>query len=168
MSSTNHDRPTAGELVPVKFSRLTRRGVLLGLSLTQLITLAIGGATLIGAFYAGIAGVLWAYYVRYVQVDQFTLWLSIWYVGMLIVGGMGSILGAIIGTIVIRLFQELITVAGPWVIDVWPSLGGQFVFAAMNMLLGGLIMLFVIFEPRGLVHRWNIMKESYRIWPFPH
>ena len=125
-------------------------------------------AFFICAFYAGIAGVLWAYYVRYVQVDQFTLWLSIWYVGMLIVGGMGSILGAIIGTIVIRLFQELITVAGPWVIDVWPSLGGQFVFAAMNMLLGGLIMLFVIFEPRGLVHRWNIMKESYRIWPFPH
>ena len=53
MSSTNHDHPTAGELVPVKFSPSTRRGVLLGLSLTQLITLAIGGATLIGAFYAG-------------------------------------------------------------------------------------------------------------------
>ena len=60
MSSTNHDRPTAGELVPVKFSRLTRRGVLLGLSLAQLITLAIGGATLIGAFYAG-GGMLLAY-----------------------------------------------------------------------------------------------------------
>jgi malate dehydrogenase (oxaloacetate-decarboxylating)(NADP+) len=45
---------------------------------------------------------------------------------------------------------------------------GAQLFAAMNMLLGGLIMLFVIFEPRGLVHRWNIMKESYRIWPFPH
>ena len=60
MSNTNHDRPTAGELVPVKFSRLTRRGVLLGLSLTQLITLAIGGATLIGAFYAG-GGMLLAY-----------------------------------------------------------------------------------------------------------
>ena len=60
MSSTNNDRPTAGELVPVKFSRLTRRGVLLGLSLTQLITLAIGGATLIGAFYAG-GGMLLAY-----------------------------------------------------------------------------------------------------------
>ena len=41
-------------------------------------------------------------------------------------------------------------------------------FAAMNMLLGGLIIVFVIFEPRGLVHRWNIVKESYRIWPFPH
>ncbi len=60
MSSTNNDRQPAGALVPVKFSRLTRRGVLLGLSLTQLITLAIGGATLIGAFYAG-GGMLLAY-----------------------------------------------------------------------------------------------------------
>ncbi len=59
MSGTNNDRQTAGELVPVKFSRLTRRGVLLGLSLTQLITLAIGGATLIGAFYAGGGMLRW-------------------------------------------------------------------------------------------------------------
>lgn len=122
----------------------------------------------IGAFYAGVAGGLWAYYVRYVQVDQFTLWLSVWYVGMLIVGGMGSVLGAIVGTIVIRLFQEFITVAGPALTDLIPQLGGQLVFAGMNILLGGLIILFVIFEPRGLVHRWNIIKESYRIWPFPH
>lgn len=125
-------------------------------------------AFFIGAFYAGIAGGLWAYYVRYVQADQFSLWLSVWYIGMLIVGGMGSVLGAVIGTIAIRLLQELITVLGPQVADMLPSVGGQFVFAAMNMLLGGLIVVFVIFEPRGLVHRWNIAKESYRIWPFPH
>ena len=60
MSSANNDRQPAGDLVPVKFSRLTRRGVLLGLSLTQLVALAIGGATLIGAFYAG-GGMLLAY-----------------------------------------------------------------------------------------------------------
>jgi branched-chain amino acid transport system permease protein len=87
---------------------------------------------------------------------------------MLIVGGMGSVLGAIIGTVVIRLLQELVTVVGPQVAEWLPALGGQFIFAAMNMLLGGLIIVFVIFEPRGLVHRWNIVKESYRIWPFPH
>ena len=87
---------------------------------------------------------------------------------MLIVGGMGSILGAIVGTVVIRLMQEFITIVGPQITDLLPTLGGQFVFAAMNMLLGGLIIVFVIFEPRGLVHRWNIVKESYRIWPFPH
>ncbi|TSA07955.1 MAG: branched-chain amino acid ABC transporter permease [Comamonadaceae bacterium] len=125
-------------------------------------------AFFIGAFYAGTAGALWAYYVRYVQADQFTLWLSVWYLGMLIVGGMGSILGAIIGTVVIRFLQELITLVGPMIAELLPTLGGQFVFAAMNMLLGGLIIVFVIFEPRGLVYRWNIIKESYRIWPFPH
>jgi len=124
----------------------------------------------IGAFYAGVAGALWGYYVRYIQADQFTLWLSVWYLGMLIVGGMGSILGAIIGTVVIRILQEMITFLGPQLADIEliAGVGGEIIFASMNMLLGGIIILFVIFEPRGLVHRWNIIKESFRIWPFPH
>ncbi|MCW5950938.1 MAG: PrgI family protein [Propionibacteriaceae bacterium] len=58
--SKQPDTPTAGELVPVKFSRLTRRGILLGLSLAQLVTLAIGGVTLVGAFYFG-GGLLLTY-----------------------------------------------------------------------------------------------------------
>jgi len=127
-------------------------------------------AFFIGAFYAGVAGALWGYYVRYVQSDMFTLFLSVWYLGMLIVGGMGSVLGAIIGTVVIRLLQEFITYFGPWVTEIsfLAEIGGQIIFASMNMLLGGVIILFVIFEPRGLCHRWNIIKESVRIWPFPH
>ena len=124
----------------------------------------------VGAFYAGVAGALWCYYVRYIQADQFSLWLSVWYLGMLIVGGMGSILGAIIGTVFIRFLQELITYLGPQIASIpfFAGLGGEIVFASMNMLIGGVIILFVIFEPRGLVHRWEIIKESYRIWPFPH
>ncbi len=125
----------------------------------------------IGAFYAGVAGALWAYYIRYVLSDMFTLWLSVWYLGMLIVGGMGSLLGAIVGTVVIRLLQEFITYFGPFIAEMGllSDVGaGAIVFASMNMLLGGVIILFVIFEPRGLVHRWNIIKESFRIWPFPH
>ncbi len=51
---------SSGELVPVKFSRLTRRGVLLGLSLAQLITLATGVLSVVGALYAG-GGILLAY-----------------------------------------------------------------------------------------------------------
>ncbi len=81
-------------------------------------------AFFIGAFYAGIAGALWAYYVRYVQADQFTLWLSVWYIGHADRRRMGSILGAIVGTVVIRLMQEVITVVGPMVADVLPALGG--------------------------------------------
>lgn len=124
----------------------------------------------IGAFYAGVAGALWGYYVRYILSDMFTLWLSVWYLGMLIVGGMGSILGAIIGTVIIRFLQEFITYFGPWIaeIEIFSGMGFEIIFASMNMLLGAVIILFVIFEPRGLVHRWNIIKESYRIWPFPH
>jgi branched-chain amino acid transport system permease protein len=123
----------------------------------------------IGAMYAGVAGSLWAYYSRYVGADQFTLYFSVWYLGMLIVGGFGTILGALLGTFFIRSLQEIITHLAPALAahvslfarhDIW--------FAGMNILLGGTIILFVIFQPRGLVHRWNILKTSYRIWPFPY
>jgi hypothetical protein len=57
MPSTETAHERGGELVPVKFSRLTRRGILLGLSLSQLITLGVGGASLVAAFYGG-GGVL--------------------------------------------------------------------------------------------------------------
>jgi len=66
-------------------------------------------AFLLGAFYAGIGGGLWAYYVRFVAIDQFTLIHSIWFIAMIIVGGMGSITGALIGVFLIRLSQETIS-----------------------------------------------------------
>jgi branched-chain amino acid transport system permease protein len=71
-------------------------------------------AFLLGAFYAGIGGGLWAYYVRFVAVDQFTLLHSIWFIAMIIVGGMGSVTGALIGVVVIKLAQEGITTLGPF------------------------------------------------------
>ncbi len=46
--------------------------------------------------------------------------------------------------------------------------GGDIVFAGMNVILGGVIALFMILEPKGLMHRWNILKSPYRIWPFPY
>src|SRR5690625_7389641 len=60
MTSKQNERTTSSELVPVKFSRLTRRGILLGLSLSQLVTLAIGVLAVVGALYAG-GGILLAY-----------------------------------------------------------------------------------------------------------
>lgn len=115
---------------------------------------------LVGAFYAGIAGGLYAYYFRYLMVDQFTLWFSIWFLGMLIVGGMGSILGAVMGAVLIRTLQEMITYLGPFLTKVLPGLGGSIWFMAMNVLLGSIIILFLIYEPKGLVHRWNLFVSS--------
>lgn len=125
-------------------------------------------AFLVGAFYAGVAGALWAYLLRFVAVDQFTLFNSVFFIAMIIVGGMGSIVGALIGVLVIRGIQELITTLGPEVAASLPFLGGDIVFAAMNVFLGGIIALFLIVEPKGLMHRWNILKAGYRLWPFPY
>ena len=125
-------------------------------------------AFLIGAFYAGIGGGLWAYYVRFVAVDQFTLLNSIWFIAMIIVRGMGSVTGALIGVFAIKVVQETITSLGPSVVATFPFLSGDIVFATMNVFLGGIIAAFLLFEPRGLMHRWNILKRSYRLWPFPY
>eukprot|EP01031_Cornospumella_fuschlensis_P016740 gene16740-20474_t len=125
-------------------------------------------AFLLGAFYAGIGGGLWAYYVRFVAIDQFTLIHSIWFIAMIIVGGMGSVTGALIGVFVIRTAQETITIVGPSLVENFSFLSGDVVFAVMNIFLGGVIAAFLIFEPRGLMHRWNIVKRSYRMWPYPY
>ena len=122
----------------------------------------------IGAMYAGVAGGLWAYYLRFVGADQFTLYFSVWYMGMLIVGGLGNILGAILGVIFIRFLLELITYLAPLLVEYFPGVGGGIWFAGMNILLGGAIIVFLIYEPRGLYHRWRIGKAAFRIWPFPH
>ncbi len=129
---------------------------------------AKANAFLIGAFYAGVGGALWAYMIRFVGVDQFTLFNSIFFIAMIIVGGMGSIVGALIGVFVIRIIQEIIATAGPSIAEAVPFIGGDIIYAGMNVILGGVITLFVIFEPRGLMHRWNILKSSYRIWPFSY
>ncbi|MDP3047281.1 MAG: branched-chain amino acid ABC transporter permease, partial [Chloroflexota bacterium] len=65
-------------------------------------------AFFICSFYAGIAGSLWAHWMRAINPDHFTLMDSIWYVGMVIVGGMGSTAGAVFGTVSLRLLRELV------------------------------------------------------------
>lgn len=125
-------------------------------------------AFVICAFFAGVAGVLWGFYMRYVNVEQFTLWHSIWMLGMLIVGGTGSILGAIMGTVFLRAIQEGVNILGPELALALPSIGGAIVFASMNLIIGLIVILFLIFEPRGLAHRWRLLFRFYRLWPFPY
>ena len=87
---------------------------------------------------------------------------------MMIVGGLGSIVGALVGTVVIRAVQETITSLGPDLLERFPVLGTDLVFASMNVFLGLVITGFLLIEPKGLMHRWNIFKATYRLWPFPH
>ncbi|MGH6714065.1 MAG: branched-chain amino acid ABC transporter permease [Bradyrhizobium sp.] len=125
-------------------------------------------AFLVGSFYAGVAGALWGYYLRYISVDQFGLFNSIWMIAMIILGGMGSIVGALVGVVVVRSIQEAITSLAPVAMTAFPNLGGEIVFASYNMILGVMIAASLLFEPKGLMHRWGILKSSYRIWPYPY
>ena len=121
-----------------------------------------------GALFAGLSGALYAYYVRYVTTDQFTIWLSVWYVGMLIVGGLHTPLGAVLGVVTITVLQEGVHSIGAALLASMPQISGGVIFAASNVVLGALIVGMLLFEPLGLAHRWALVKASYRIWPYPH
>jgi branched-chain amino acid transport system permease protein len=125
-------------------------------------------AFFIGCFYAGIAGSIWSAYTKVISPDDFTLEGSIWQVGMLITGGLGSTLGPIFGVIFIKALNEIVVVAGPMITSIIPALGAQISAALVEMVFGITLVLFLIYEPRGIAHRWEILKESYRLWPFSY
>ena len=52
--------------------------------------------------------------------------------------------------------------------DISQAAGQDIVFAAMNVLLGTVIVLFLLFEPKGVMHRVEITKRAWRLWPFPY
>jgi branched-chain amino acid transport system permease protein len=122
-------------------------------------------AFFIGCIYAGVAGSLLVHYIRFVSIEQFPFMDSVWYLGMLFVGGMGSTTGAIFGVIALKLLDELVTVAGP----ILAAAVAPQAAASLALISHGLIIIiFLIFEPRGLHHRWEIIKAYFRLWPFSH
>ncbi|OPL14277.1 MAG: hypothetical protein AVO39_09390 [delta proteobacterium MLS_D] len=125
-------------------------------------------AFFIGCFFAGIAGSVWAVYVRVISPDDFTLVNSIWQMGMLIIGGLGSTLGPFFGAVFISALREICVIIGPWVTSTFPQIGAQVSASLVEMTFGVAIVLFLVYEPRGIGHRWEILKESYRLWPFSY
>jgi branched-chain amino acid transport system permease protein len=122
-------------------------------------------AFFIGCIYAGVAGSLLVHYVRFASIEQFPFMDSVWYLGMLIVGGMGSTTGAIFGVIALKLLDELVTVAGPILAA---AVAPQAAASLALMSHGLIIIIFLIFEPRGIHHRWEMVKAYFRLWPFSH
>jgi len=122
-------------------------------------------AFFIGCVYAGVAGALLIHYYSFASTDQFPFMDSVWYLGMLIVGGMGSTTGAVLGAVALKLLDELVTVAGP----ILSAAVAPQAAASLALISHGLvIIIFLIFEPRGLHHRWEMIKAFFRLWPFSH
>ena len=123
-------------------------------------------AFFIGCFYAGIAGWLWAHYFGWITPDQFTFQDSIWYLGMIIVGGAGSTVGVLFGCSVIEGLDKMVDYLKPIINDAFPALGKQFSASAALIFFAVVIIVFLIFEPRGLAHRWEIIKSRSRTYPY--
>jgi branched-chain amino acid transport system permease protein len=124
----------------------------------------------ISSFYAGVTGVLYTYYLGIANYEQFQLGVSIDYLAMIIIGGLGSVLGSIFGAAFVTLLPIVIRYA-------MEAFGGLF-FAPQTvlnlipnlrlMLFGALIIFFLIVEPEGLNRLWRNIRNYFRIWPFAY
>jgi branched-chain amino acid transport system permease protein len=122
----------------------------------------------LSAFYAGVAGALLAYWYRSVNHEAFGVAQSIQYLAMIIIGGQGSIPGALLGAGFIIMVPILVRdyVVTPFE-DVVPRLKTYYTFVE-QIIFGLLIIIFIIWEPDGLYKLWTRLKNAVRRWPFAY
>lgn len=122
----------------------------------------------LSSFLAGVGGCLWAHYTNFITPEQFNIGLSINYLAMIIIGGLGSVLGAIFGAVFLTVLPEALNAVA--------ALAGQLLggdpTASLAALKGGVfglvLTLFLIFEPDGLAQRWRMAKAYWKLYPFAH
>src|SRR6266436_2259149 len=124
----------------------------------------------ISSFYAGVTGVLYTYYLGIANYEQFQITVSIDYLAMVIIGGLGSVLGSVFGAI----FVTLLPIAIRYAME---ALGGL-VFSQASVLniipnlrlilFGALIIFFLVVEPEGLNRLWRNIRNYFRVWPFAY
>jgi branched-chain amino acid transport system permease protein len=127
--------------------------------LTKVYAFALSG------FFAGVAGALHAYLFRGAGFESFLLHHSITYLAMAIVGGLGTLVGSIVGPAAIIMldlqvenFSEFIKTQFSAALDLATAL--------RPLSFGLIIVLFLIFEPRGIANWWRIVRSYFKLWPF--
>ena len=134
---------------------------IMGINLTKYRILSFG----ISSAFAGIGGALYGHYLGFVSVEGFTLGLSISFLAMIIIGGLGSVMGSVLGAIFITLLPEFTEVAADLLLPESIADGKAYV---KEMSVGAAIVLFLIFEPEGLAHRWKLIKAYWKLYPFSY
>ena len=123
----------------------------------------------ISSFYAGFAGGLYAYYMISITPEPFNLWLSIEFIAMIIIGGLGNIPGSVLGTVFIVILNEGLSQITQYLMNVGASASVAITIAPLREFVFGIaIVLFVIFEPKGLAEVWRIIRSNFRLWPFSY
>jgi len=122
-------------------------------------------AFITSSFIIGISGALYGIFLSYVTVDGFPFLLSIEALAILIIGGLGSVLGAILGTIFVLGLPELTAALFSLIGDeAARSLSGG-AHEIKSILYGLAIILFLRFQPNGLVGLWQDVKRLWVHWP---
>ncbi len=119
----------------------------------------------IGSFYAGVAGALLGYFYRAMTPEYFTLTLSIFYLAAIIVGGLGSMLGTILGALFMTLVPELLRSFVALVAQ-WAPRATEVLSPLQELVFGLLIIGFLVFEPHGLLEIWRRVRRYFHLWPF--
>jgi branched-chain amino acid transport system permease protein len=121
----------------------------------------------VSSFYVGVAGSLLAYQARIISPENFPITVAIDHLGMIIIGGLGSVLGSIFGAVFITLLPEVLRIGTGALSDSYPAL--VTLFASLKMGVFGLaIVLFLVFEPDGMAHRWHRIKTYWKLYPFSY
>jgi branched-chain amino acid transport system permease protein len=135
----------------------------IGINLVKYKLLAFASSS----FYAGVAGSLFAFYMTHINPVNFEFFLSVKYLSMIIMGGMGTILGSIYGAVFITFLPELIRICSVKLVGHSPELSGTVALVELAV-FGIFIVLFLIFEPRGFYGIWRTIKVYFKMWPFSY
>lgn len=136
---------------------------IMGINLTKYRILAFG----VSSFYAGVGGALFGHYLGFVSAEGITILLSIQFLAMIIIGGLGSVMGTLMGTAFMVLLPEVMDGTMKVVGGYLPGLE-RGVSYLKEMAIGLAIVLFLIFEPDGLAHRWKQIKAYWKLYPFSY
>lgn len=124
----------------------------------------------ISSFYAGVCGVLYTYYFGIANYEAFQIGVSIDYLAMVIIGGLGSVLGTVLGAV----FVTMLPIVIRWIVEgfgsyFWDASALSAIAASFRLIIFGfLIIFFLIVEPEGLARLWRNIRNYFRVWPFSY
>lgn len=123
-------------------------------------------AFVVSGAITGVAGSIYAYYTNVASVEEYNFLLTIQYLAMIIVGGLGSVLGAIFGALIITVLPFILM----YVFGFLEVSGAMkdFFFAVQSGFFGIVIVLFLVFEPLGLLEIWRRCRDYFMLWPFKY
>jgi len=123
-------------------------------------------AFIVSSFYAGVAGsLITMVYYGAANIQEFSIFVSFRLLGMIIIGGMGTVLGSFLGAGFMALMPIFINQGLQVFMDTVPS---NLLANGEAIVFGGLIVFFLIVEPYGMARLWQTIKDKMRLWPFPY